>query len=72
MRYPYPYSTVRKWIPAGVYPARGCGAGMTENSFFRLFTRLSSWLREYPLQWLRMDLVAGVTTSAVVILQAMS
>jgi high affinity sulfate transporter 1 len=31
-----------------------------------------SWLRAYPLPWLRLDLVAGVTAAAVIIPQAMA
>ena len=37
-------------------------------SIFPIF----SWLKAYPMEWLRFDLVAGLTTSAVVIPKAMA
>ena len=36
------------------------------------FIPSSSWLRRYPRTWLRLDIVAGLVTSAVVIPQAMA
>jgi len=36
------------------------------------FLPIISWLSAYPLKWLRKDLIAGLTASAVVIPKAMA